>query len=156
IAGYMVSLAPPSAIQTALALRQAIWRKADPGWHICGIPEVLYTDHGSDFTSRHLEQVTADLKIRLIFSSVGVPRGRGKVERFFNSLSQVFLSRLPGYLCKAHGRTALLTLPELTQALERYIIDEYLVTSHRTTRQAPRKRWEAGGFIPHMPQSLEE
>jgi putative transposase len=39
-----------------VALRQAIRRKADPAWHICGIPSVFYTDHGSDFTPRHLEQ----------------------------------------------------------------------------------------------------
>ncbi len=57
VAGYLLFFSAPSAIQTALALRQAIWRKSQPGWHVCGIPEVLYTDHGSDFTSRHLEQV---------------------------------------------------------------------------------------------------
>jgi transposase InsO family protein len=56
---------------TALALRQAIWRKEDARWKVCGIPEVLYTDNGSDFTSRHLEQVSADLKIRLVFSTPG-------------------------------------------------------------------------------------
>jgi transposase InsO family protein len=50
---------------------------------VCGIPEVLYTDHGSDVTSRHLEQVGADLKIRLIFSMAGKPRGRGWIERCF-------------------------------------------------------------------------
>jgi len=38
IAGYAVNLGAPSAIQTALALRQAIWRKSEPGWHVCGIP----------------------------------------------------------------------------------------------------------------------
>ena len=63
-----VRSAAPSAIQTALALRQAIWRKGRPGWQVCGIPGILYSDHGSDFTSRHLEQVAADLKIRLINS----------------------------------------------------------------------------------------
>ena len=30
IAGYAVGLDAPSAMQTALALRQAIWRKSDP------------------------------------------------------------------------------------------------------------------------------
>jgi hypothetical protein len=45
IAGYAVNLGAPSALQTALALRQAIWRKADPAWHVCGIPTVFYTDH---------------------------------------------------------------------------------------------------------------
>jgi putative transposase len=97
VAGFFLSLSAPSAIQTALALRQAIWRKAVPGWHICGIPEVLYTDHGSDFTSNHIEQVAAELKIRLVFSTAGRPRGRGKIERFFETLTQVFLPRLPGF-----------------------------------------------------------
>jgi putative transposase len=76
VAGYFVSFESPSSINTALALRQAIWRKEDPRWKVCGIPEVLYTDNGSDFTCRHLEQVSADLKIRLVFSTPGVPRGR--------------------------------------------------------------------------------
>ena len=56
LAGYSVFVDAPSAFQTSLALRQAIWRKADPLWAVCGIPDVLYVDHGSDFTSKHLEQ----------------------------------------------------------------------------------------------------
>jgi transposase InsO family protein len=56
VAGYPLSLHAPSSIQAALALRQAIWRKGDPHWSVCGIPETFYNDHGSDFTSKHLEQ----------------------------------------------------------------------------------------------------
>lgn len=82
VAGYAVNLGAPSAIQTALALRQAIWRKSESGWHVCGIPATFYTDHGSDFTSHHMEQVAADLKVRLVFSLPGRPRGRGKIERY--------------------------------------------------------------------------
>ena len=156
IAGYLLFFGAPSAIQTALALRQAIWRKAQPGWHVCGIPQVLYTDHGSDFTSQHLEQVAAELKIRLIFSTVQKPRGRGKIERFFESLAQVCLSRLPGYGRPPSAQEAVLTLPQLTGEVERYLIDDYLVTPHSETRQAPQARWEAGGFLPQMPESLEQ
>ena len=87
IAAYQLTTSPPSAPQTALALRRAIWRKAEPGWTVCGIPEMLYTDHGCDFTSRHIEQVCAELKMRLIFSQVGQPRGRGRIERFFGTLN---------------------------------------------------------------------
>ncbi len=78
IAGYYLGFEPPSSLRTSLALRQGIWRKSHPHWHICGVPEVLYTDNGADFTSKHLEQVAADLKIRLIFSTPGKPQGRGK------------------------------------------------------------------------------
>src|SRR5208337_5442047 len=156
IAGYLLFVGAPSAIQTALALRQAIWRKAQPGWHVCGIPQVLYTDHGSDFTSQHLEQVAAELKIRLSFSTAGKPRGRGKIERFFESLSQVCLSRLPGYGRPASAQEAVLTLPQLNREVERYLIDDYLVTPHSETRQPPQARWEASGFLPQMPESLEQ
>lgn len=55
ICGYMVFTGAPSAMNTALALRQAIWRKDDPAWAMCGIPNVLHVDHGSDFTSHRVE-----------------------------------------------------------------------------------------------------
>ena len=63
IAGYYLTWDAPSAIQTALALRQAIWRKMEPHWTICGIPNILYVDNGSDFTSHHLEQGPVSTKL---------------------------------------------------------------------------------------------
>ncbi len=116
---------------------------------------MLYSDHGSDFTSRHLEQVAADLKIRLINSTVARPRGRGKIERFFDSLAQVLLSRLPGYSRTEADRAAVLTQSALAGEIETWLIGDYLVTPHSTTGQAPQARWEAGGFLPQMPDSLE-
>lgn len=156
IAGYALTFSAPSAIQTALALRQAIWRKGRPGWQVCGIPEVLYSDHGSDFTSRHLEQVAADLKIRLIHSMVGRPRGRGKIERFFESVTQVLLPRLPGYAPTGTAPNAALTLAEMAEELERFLVDEYHHEVHTTTRFKPQDRWISGGFLPRMPESLEQ
>jgi putative transposase len=96
IASFRLSLEAPSAIQTALALRQAMWRKALPNWKIPGIPATFYTDHGSDFTSAHLEQVSADLAMSLVFSEPGIPRGRSKLERFFRTVNQRLLGGLPG------------------------------------------------------------
>jgi putative transposase len=154
VAGYFVSFSAPSAIQTALALRQAIWRKSRAGWNVCGIPQVLYTDHGTDFTSHHIEQVTAALKIRLVFSAVGRPRGRGKIERFFRSLSQILLARLPGYQPAGSQAAATLSLGQIASEIEDYIVREYNVTPHRATGQTPQARWEAGAFLPQMPESL--
>ena len=74
VAGYSLTVAAPSALGTSLALRQAMWPKPDAGWDIYGIPDVLYVDHGSDFISAHLQQVAADLKMRLVHSAVGQPR----------------------------------------------------------------------------------
>ena len=93
IAGYAVNLGAPSALQTALALRQAIWRKAEPGWHVCGIPAVFHTDHG---------------------------------------------------------------LAELDVALGAFIVTDYNNRVHSETGQPPQARWEAGGFLPRLPESLDQ
>jgi putative transposase len=157
VPGYAVNLAAPSALQTALALRQAIWRKADPAWHVCGIPQTLYSDHGSDFTSRHMDQVCADLHIQLVHSTAGSPQGRGKIERFFSTVNQLLLPGLPGHL--VHGKPVTppkLTLPQLDDALHTFIVSDYHRRAHSETKQAPQERWEAGGFLPQMPERLEE
>jgi len=159
VAGYAVSLEAPSALNTALALRHAVWRKPEPGWHVCGIPDVFYTDHGSDFTSRHMAQVAADLKMRLVFSIPGRPRGRGKIERLFNTINQMCLPDLPGYAPRGtpdRAALAALTLPKLDAAVGRFIRDSYHQRPHGETRQAPQARWDAAGFLPRMPDSLEQ
>ena len=159
IAGYAVNLGAPSALQTALALRQAIWRKTEPGWHVCGIPAVFYTDHGSDFTSRHMEQAATDLGMRLVFSLPGRPRGRGKVERYMDTINQMCLAALPGYAPRGtrdRAAQARLTLAELDAALGTFIVTVYNHRVHSETGQPPQARWEAGGFLPRLPESLEQ
>ena len=156
IAGYYISFSAPSALQTALALKQGIWRKNNPSWHICGIPEILYTDHGSDFTSHHIEQVCLDLKIQLIFSTVGEPRGRGKIERFFRTVNQLLLAKLPGYAPSGHkSPNPVLNFNELDREFERFLI-EYHQIEHSQTKEAPQKRWDSKGFLPQLPESLEK
>lgn len=159
IAGYFLSFDAPTALQTSLALRQAIWRKDDARWQVCGIPEILYTDNGSDFTSQHLEQVAADLKIQLVFSIPGKPRGRGRIERFFSTIAQMCLSDLPGYT--PSGTTAVrgeptLTLEDLDTHLKVFLLDTYHTRPHSETKVAPQERWHQGGFLPQMPDSLEQ
>lgn len=75
VAGYTVFTGAPNAEQTALALHQAVRAKPDPRWPVQGLPEVLYSDHGADFTSTRLDRVCLDTHIRLIHSRVGVPQG---------------------------------------------------------------------------------
>ncbi len=158
VAGYFLSFDDPCAARTALALRQAIWRKDDPRWQVCGIPDVLYTDNGGDFTSRHIEQVAADLKLRLIFSTPHKPRGRGRIERFFETVNQMFLAELPGYAPAGGGRRGqpTLTLPELDGRLRAFLLDTYHRRGHGETGTSPQRRWEQGGFLPRMPDSLEQ
>src|SRR6266571_4141868 len=156
IASYRLTFQEPTALTMALALRTAIWRKEDPRWHVCGIPSVFYTDHGSDFTSKHMEQVAVDLGIELIFSEKGVPRGRGKIERFFRSVNELFLQDLPGYAPAGYkGAEATLTLAAFEQKFRTWLLSDYHQRRHSETKCPPAERWERGGFVPRMPDSLE-
>lgn len=158
VAGYFLSFEDPCTLHTSLALRQAIWRKEDPRWIVCGIPEVLYTDHGSDFTSRHLEQVGADLKVQLIFSLPGKPRGRGRVERFFSTVNEMFLCELEGYAPEGgavRGKPTL-TLANFDARFRTFLLEDYHRHECAETKIPPSERWEANGFLPRMPDSLEQ
>lgn len=155
VAGYFLGFDPPSSLRTSLALRQGIWRKGDPHWQICGIPEVLYTDNGTDFTSRHIEQVAADLKMRLIFSTPGKPQGRGRIERFFRTVNEMFLCDLAGY-GKRSRREPQLTLSQLDEKFRVFLLETYHRRQTSEGKSSPKERWEQGGFLPRMPESLEQ
>ena len=155
--GYFLSFQHPNTLHTSLALRQAIWRKPEAGWRICGIPESFYTDNGSDFTSHHMEQVSADLKIRLIFSTPGMPRGRGRVERFFQTVNQLFLHQLPGYAVAGKPvEPPRLTLADLDARFKVFVLTEYHQRVQKELGSSPAARWEGDGFLPQMPESLDQ
>ena len=146
VAGAMVFLGAPSILNTSLALRQAIWRKADPSWPVCGIPDALYVDHGSDFTSNHLDQVAASLRFRIIYSAVARPQGRGKIERLFGTLNSELLPELPGHLVNGKPATApCLSLAELDRAITVYITSTYHARVHGETGETPLDAWRSNG-----------
>lgn len=156
VAGYTVFLGAPSALNTSLALRQAIWRKPDADWPVCGIPDVLHVDHGADFTSIHLDQAAADLRFRLVYSAVARPQGRGKVERLFRTINTELLPELPGHL--QGGKPASrprLSLPELDAAIGAFIVGHYNLRVHGAIGAAPVEAWRGDGWLPRLPDSLE-
>lgn len=156
VAGYMVFLGAPSALNTSLALRQAIWRKPQASWPVCGIPDVLYVDHGSDFTSIHLDQAAADLRFQLIYSTVARPQGRGKVERLFRTINTELLSELPGHLQDGTPRSGpRLSLSGLDAAIGAFIVGNYNVRIHGELGVTPVEAWNAEGWLPRLPDSLE-
>lgn len=160
IAGYAVGVSAPSAEHSALAFHQAVSRKRSPKWVVSGLPDVLYSDHGSDFTSTRIEQVCLDLHVRLIHSRVAVPQGRGKIERFYRTITTELLPHLPGFIPHgtggAPGSEPTLTLHQLDDVLERFIVDEYNERPHSATGEAPHARWQSDSFIPRMPAHPED
>lgn len=176
IVGYRLSFECPSAYTTGLVLRQAIKGKGDPAWPVCGIPDHFYTDHGSDFTSHYLRDVAADLRMHLVFSQPGRPRGRGKVERFFRTVKQLFLPGLSGVIPRERRgyrsarkrrkpqrimridakRSAELTLAQFDALFRAWILQEYHHRRHATLKCSPLSRWQAALFIPRLPESEEQ
>ncbi len=93
--------------------------------------------------------------MQLIFSAVGKPRGRGKIERFFSKINQMLLSGLPGYAPEGAKVKPVLTLAHLGQALADFVLAS-TTSPPSATGEAPLARWRAGGFLPQMPDSLEQ
>lgn len=134
-----------------------IWRKVRPDWHVCGVPDVLYVDHGSDFTSKHLEQAAVDLRVRLIFSAVARPQGRGKVERLFRTINTELLAELPGALRDGTPTSRpRLSLAELDARIGMHLVGVYNHRIHREIGAAPIDAWRGNGWLPRMPETLEE
>jgi len=105
------------------ALRQALAKR--------GLPRKLYVDNGPTFSSRHLGHVTAALGIALIHSQPYQPQGRGKIERWFRTVREQFLSLQPEGL----------PLSVLNRYLQEWIDTAYHTTPHAGTGEAPLVRY---------------
>jgi putative transposase len=145
IAGYFIAIGAPNSWRIATALRQAIWTKENERWPVAGIPSVFYSDHGPDFVSTHIEQVGADLNMELVNTIVFKPRGRGKIERFFRTLVQMF--------CPDHKTSPEKPKPlaEIETAFREWL-DGYHHRKHKEIKMTPIAKWSAEKFLPRLPE----
>lgn len=93
-----------------------------------GIPKRLYTDNGAAFRSHHLRMVAARLGISLPHTPPYTPRGRGKIERFFRSVRDGFLT--------GRDRTS---LDKLNADFAAWV-NQYHHTTHRILGKSPLER----------------
>jgi putative transposase len=141
IAGYTVFLGDPTALQTALALRQAVWRKADPAWQVCGLP-----GGPVQRPRRRLHQRPHRPGVRRREGAVG-PRHTGKTSRQGEGGAAVRHDhhRIAAHVARSctpsnHGKPVIapaLTLSQLDAAVGRYIVDTYHQRVHPETGQTP-------------------
>jgi putative transposase len=86
-----------------------------------------------------------------------MPRGRGKIECIFETINQLFLCEVPGYTPPgASPATPRLTLDAFEARFRTFLLEQYHQRIHSETAMAPQARWEAAGFLPQLPESLEQ
>lgn len=114
-----------------------------------GVPAKLYWDNGPIYRSKQVALVAARLGTKVIFSTPYAPEGKGKIERFWQTVAHSFM--------KEAAHAGIESLAELNQHFWAWL-ETYHRRVHGSTGQSPLARWEAGAeFIrrPH-PADLAE
>lgn len=176
ILGYYLSFTPPSASAVVGALRHAILPKQKRAvsvkklewvndWPCYGVFETVFLDNGLEFHGIDLEGIAYDLGIVLVYCPKRKPRFKGVVERVLKTINHHFLHQIPGAsYARFHQRGdydpekhALLTLTEITEVIEKWIVDIYHQDVHRGINDIPYKRWMHSAQLhePKLPASLE-
>lgn len=107
-------------------------------WHMRGHTPWLYADCGAEYISYDVRVAAEDLGVSLEHAPGGHPEMRGRIERFFKTMSVKLMQRLTGrtfgnviergdYDSKAR---AALTVDDLCAALIRWVVDVYHRTPH--------------------------
>lgn len=112
---------------------------------IRGIPKKLYVDNGPAFRSLHLAHICASLGIVLLHARPYQPEGKGKIERWFRTVREGFLSTQ-----KAD------TLGKLNHEFGQWIT-RYHETTHSITGESPLKRFAKNiACVRPAPRDLED
>ena len=85
------ALVAPTSRSTAIA---ALMRR---GLIDFGVPEIVVTDEGADYTSRHLRRVFHDLGIEHVVLPPYSPDKKPFIERFIGTMSRDLFTLLPGF-----------------------------------------------------------
>jgi len=101
-----------------------------------GAPEALYVDNGQVYSAHQFAAACATLAIRRIQAAPYSPEGKGKQERFFETLRAQFLPEVEA--------SNLTTLADLNESLWAWLECLYHQHEHSETQQTPLARYTAG------------
>ena len=159
VAGFHLSLEPPSATSVALCLSHAAlskesWlaeRGIDADWPVRGIPERLHLDNAKEFRSEALKRGCEQYGIAIDYRPVRTPHYGGHIERLIGTMmGKVHL--LPGTTfsdVREKGdldpeKTAAMTLDEVERWLGHAIAGVYHRDLHRSLGITPLAAWKRG------------
>jgi putative transposase len=105
------------------ALRSALYKR--------GIPQTLYVDNGSIYTSMEINQIRGRLGILLCHTPVRDGAAKGKIERFFRTVRDQFLIR----------QLDLSSLEALNRQFIDWVENQYHTREHGTLKMRPLDRF---------------
>lgn len=105
------------------ALRAALYKR--------GIPQTLYVDNGSIYTSAEINQICARIGTLLCHTPVRDGAAKGKIERFFRTCRDQFLLR----------KLDLSSLALLNEQFHHWVEEEYNAKLHSTLQMKPLDRF---------------
>lgn len=141
-----ISFEPPSINRVRKAIENGVFiknnKKYDTNnkWDIFGIPNTIFLDNSTDFTSTEVKRMINDtLKSHVKYRPVRTPRYGAVIERLFGTINEGLIHRLDGTR-KSNFRQlgeyepekmAALTLDDIKELLTIYITDIYHCSEHR-------------------------
>ena len=109
-----------------------------------GLPALAYVDNGACFSDETFAVTCAKLGIRITHSPPYRPEGRGKIERFFETVRGQFLVGISPDGKPAPGRRVPAGLEQLNGWFTTWAEHEYHVRVHSSTGATPLARWSTG------------
>ena len=143
----LVTLQPFCASTLLKALETAL--VASPG-RPRGVMEKLIVDNGADYRSSSFARFAAEVGIVIDWCGPRQPNGKAIVERFFRTLNERLIHRLPGTTFsnpqergdyRSQDRASI-TLADLQKRVEHWIDVEYHSTVHSTLKRQPLAVWQ--------------
>jgi len=158
IAGFYISLDPPSSHSVGMCLTHAIlpkdvWldkKKINAQWPIWGIPQIVHADNAKEFRGKVLQKACKEYGIDLHWRPVGRSHFGGHIERLLGTFSKR-IHTLPGTTfsnVKEKGdypstKESALTLEEFENWLTIFITKHYHVDLHSVIKTTPLAKYES-------------
>jgi putative transposase len=160
ILGVHLGFDDPSVMTAMACLRMAVKPKLDVRarfglgreWDAFGVPRTILADNAWEFVGSSFEDACSDAQISVEWAPVRTPEYKGICERFFRTLDDQLVHKLPGsipfkpQLLQEAGidpqYDAILTLDDLDAWLHRFIVEVYALQPHEGIGSAPQSVWD--------------
>ncbi len=177
VVGFYISFNPPSSYSVLQCLKQMILTKDDllkrfpdiqNDWPVFGVPDLLALDNGMDLHADALKNACMELGIQILYCPAATPEMKGSVERFFRTINQGLIHKLPGTTFSNIDERgdypaedlAAIDMETLVHLVTKWTVDVYNVSPHRGINDTPLNKWRSSAKyrdieLPVYPTQLE-